>query len=126
MSCGYLMGFLALGMSSQPLCFQLHLVHWNPKYNTFGEALKQPDGIAVVGIFLKVRNSKTTSVISKLTSLPTLRMARAYSLLLLNGEQNEFQYSFNKCRYFCKDQLKCLLSLKSVPFVIFLKMWICR
>lgn len=34
---------------------QLHLVHWNPKYNTFGEALKQPDGIAVVGIFLKVR-----------------------------------------------------------------------
>lgn len=37
------------------LWFQLHLVHWNPKYNTFGEALKQPDGIAVVGIFLKVR-----------------------------------------------------------------------
>ncbi|CAO2579945.1 Carbonic anhydrase 3 [Lemmus lemmus] len=37
---------------------ELHLVHWNPKYNTFGEALKQPDGIAVVGIFLKIGREK--------------------------------------------------------------------
>ncbi|KAF6323160.1 carbonic anhydrase 3 [Rhinolophus ferrumequinum] len=36
----------------------LHLVHWNPKYNTFGEALKQPDGTAVVGIFLKIGREK--------------------------------------------------------------------
>nr|1Z93_A Chain A, Carbonic anhydrase III [Homo sapiens] len=33
---------------------ELHLVHWNPKYNTFKEALKQRDGIAVIGIFLKI------------------------------------------------------------------------
>ncbi|XP_013368257.1 PREDICTED: carbonic anhydrase 3 isoform X2 [Chinchilla lanigera] len=37
---------------------ELHLVHWNPKYNTFGEALKQPDGIAVVGVFLKIGREK--------------------------------------------------------------------
>uniref|UniRef100_A0A8C0MT03 Carbonic anhydrase n=1 Tax=Canis lupus familiaris TaxID=9615 RepID=A0A8C0MT03_CANLF len=37
---------------------ELHLVHWNPKYNTYGEALKQPDGIAVVGIFLKIGREK--------------------------------------------------------------------
>ncbi|XP_073085884.1 carbonic anhydrase 3 isoform X2 [Manis javanica] len=37
---------------------QLHLVHWNPKYSNFGGALKQPDGIAVVGIFLKIGPEK--------------------------------------------------------------------
>uniref|UniRef100_G1T1V5 Carbonic anhydrase n=1 Tax=Oryctolagus cuniculus TaxID=9986 RepID=G1T1V5_RABIT len=37
---------------------ELHLVHWNPKYNTYGEALKQPDGIAVVGVFLKIGREK--------------------------------------------------------------------
>ncbi|ELW46918.1 Carbonic anhydrase 3 [Tupaia chinensis] len=37
---------------------ELHLVHWNPKYNTFKEALKQRDGIAVVGIFLKIGREK--------------------------------------------------------------------
>lgn len=68
-------------------------MHWNPKYNTFGEALKQPDGIAVVGIFLKV--SSSTTGYFQADFLPTLRAARAHSLLLLNGEQNEFQYSFN-------------------------------
>lgn len=36
------------------LWFKLHLVHWNPKYSNFAEALKQPDGVAVVGIFLQV------------------------------------------------------------------------
>nr|XP_007999197.2 carbonic anhydrase 3 [Chlorocebus sabaeus] len=37
---------------------ELHLVHWNPKYNTFKEALKQRDGIAVIGIFLKIGREK--------------------------------------------------------------------
>lgn len=36
------------------LLFQLHLVHWNTKYGAFEEALKYPDGLAVVGVFLKV------------------------------------------------------------------------
>ncbi|XP_062986967.1 carbonic anhydrase 2 [Elgaria multicarinata webbii] len=33
---------------------ELHLVHWNTKYGSFGEAVKHPDGLAVVGVFLKV------------------------------------------------------------------------
>ncbi|XP_053104569.1 carbonic anhydrase 2 [Hemicordylus capensis] len=33
---------------------ELHLVHWNTKYESFGEAVKHPDGLAVVGVFLKV------------------------------------------------------------------------
>lgn len=36
------------------LWFQLHLVHWNTKYPSFGEAASQPDGLAVVGVFLQV------------------------------------------------------------------------
>lgn len=36
------------------LHFQLHLVHWNTKYPSFGEAASQPDGLAVVGVFLQV------------------------------------------------------------------------
>lgn len=36
---------------------QLHLVHWNTsKYNTFAEAAKASDGLAVLGVFLKVSN----------------------------------------------------------------------
>ncbi|KAK2859668.1 hypothetical protein Q5P01_004288 [Channa striata] len=33
---------------------ELHLVHWNTKYANFGEAVNKPDGLAVVGVFLKV------------------------------------------------------------------------
>ncbi|XP_076617417.1 carbonic anhydrase 1 [Chaetodon auriga] len=33
---------------------ELHLVHWNTKYASFGEAASQPDGLAVVGVFLQI------------------------------------------------------------------------
>ncbi|XP_054840575.1 carbonic anhydrase 2 [Eublepharis macularius] len=33
---------------------ELHLVHWNTKYGKFAEAVKHPDGLAVLGVFLKV------------------------------------------------------------------------
>nr|ACU30149.1 carbonic anhydrase [Opsanus beta] len=33
---------------------ELHLVHWNTKYSSFGEAASQPDGLAVVGVFLQI------------------------------------------------------------------------
>ncbi|XP_068093691.1 carbonic anhydrase-like [Hyperolius riggenbachi] len=32
---------------------ELHLVHWNTKYDSFGEAVKHCDGLAVIGVFLK-------------------------------------------------------------------------
>ncbi|OWK04329.1 CA3 [Cervus elaphus hippelaphus] len=37
---------------------ELHLVHWNSKYNSFASALKHPDGVAVVGVFLKIGREK--------------------------------------------------------------------
>ncbi|KAK1174086.1 carbonic anhydrase-like [Acipenser oxyrinchus oxyrinchus] len=37
---------------------ELHLVHWNSgKYQSFGESVAQPDGLAVVGVFLKIGNA---------------------------------------------------------------------
>lgn len=33
---------------------ELHLVHWNTKYPNFGAAVDKPDGLAVVGVFLKI------------------------------------------------------------------------
>lgn len=34
---------------------QLHLVHWNcEKYDSFSEAAAHPDGLAVLGVFIKV------------------------------------------------------------------------
>lgn len=33
---------------------QIHLVHYNKKYGTFGAAADKPDGLAVIGLFVKV------------------------------------------------------------------------
>ena len=35
-------------------CPQLHLVHYNKKYGSFGAAADKSDGLAVIGIFLTV------------------------------------------------------------------------
>ena len=51
---------------------EMHLVHKNDKYSTLGEAIKKGDGLAVLGVFIKVgeKNSayeflKNTSSITK-------------------------------------------------------------
>ena len=36
------------------LVLQLHLVHWNTKYGLFSKAVSEPDGLAVIGIFLEL------------------------------------------------------------------------
>ncbi|NP_990648.1 carbonic anhydrase 2 [Gallus gallus] len=52
---------------------ELHIVHWNVKYGKFAEALKHPDGLAVVGIFMKVGNAKPEiqKVVDALNSIQT-------------------------------------------------------
>ncbi|KAJ8670445.1 hypothetical protein QAD02_001704, partial [Eretmocerus hayati] len=41
-------------VDGQAFAGELHLVHWNTtKYKTFAEAAKAPDGLAVLGVFLK-------------------------------------------------------------------------
>ena len=34
---------------------ELHIVHYNTKYQSFSEALDKPDGLAVVGVFLTLQ-----------------------------------------------------------------------
>lgn len=42
---------------THPVLLQLHLVHWNAdKYSLFEEAVMEENGLAVIGVFLKVFN----------------------------------------------------------------------
>ncbi|XP_033934236.1 carbonic anhydrase-like isoform X1 [Pseudochaenichthys georgianus] len=52
---------------------ELHLVHWNTKYPSFGEAASQPDGLAVVGVFLKISaaNPRLQKVLDAFDSIKT-------------------------------------------------------
>ncbi|KAJ8012035.1 hypothetical protein DPEC_G00064510 [Dallia pectoralis] len=52
---------------------ELHLVHWNTKYPNFGEAATKPDGLAVVGVFLKIgaANPRLQKVLDALQAIQT-------------------------------------------------------
>uniref|UniRef100_A0A8I3P092 Carbonic anhydrase n=1 Tax=Canis lupus familiaris TaxID=9615 RepID=A0A8I3P092_CANLF len=52
---------------------ELHLVHWNTKYGEFGKAVQQPDGLAVLGIFLKIggANPGLQKILDALDSIKT-------------------------------------------------------
>lgn len=43
-------------VDGQAFSGELHIVHWNSsKYKSFQEAAGHPDGLAVLGVFLKVQ-----------------------------------------------------------------------
>ncbi|XP_017771112.1 PREDICTED: carbonic anhydrase [Nicrophorus vespilloides] len=46
---------------------ELHLVHWNTKYSSFAEAAKHPDGLCVLGVFIKPGkpNNDIAKIVSK-------------------------------------------------------------
>lgn len=48
-----LQGFEELNCSS--FAAEIHMVHWNSKYNNFTFAAKQDDGLAVLTMFAEVR-----------------------------------------------------------------------
>ncbi|XP_073994062.1 carbonic anhydrase 1 isoform X3 [Rhodnius prolixus] len=49
---------------------ELHLVHWNcEKYSSFGEAASQPDGLAVLGVFLQVGDGEEKEELQRIASL---------------------------------------------------------
>lgn len=63
------------------VCFQLHLVHWNAdKYSLFEEAVMEDNGLAVIGIFLKVhkraRQSTQTADLWMVGVEPVVRQLR--------------------------------------------------
>ncbi|XP_004643150.1 carbonic anhydrase 2 [Octodon degus] len=59
---------------------ELHLVHWNTKYKDFGKAAQQPDGLAVLGIFLKIGSAKPglQTVLDVLDSIKTKGKSAAF------------------------------------------------
>ncbi|XP_052283370.1 uncharacterized protein LOC127880170 isoform X4 [Dreissena polymorpha] len=52
---------------------ELHLVHWNTKYDTFGEAVTKSDGLAVLGVMIKpgLNHRGFSAVSNNLSSLRT-------------------------------------------------------
>ncbi|KAF5926365.1 carbonic anhydrase 2 isoform X1 [Diceros bicornis minor] len=52
---------------------ELHFVHWNTKYGDFGKAVKHPDGLAVVGVFLEIGavNPRLQKVVDALAYIKT-------------------------------------------------------
>ncbi|KPP57749.1 carbonic anhydrase-like [Scleropages formosus] len=52
---------------------ELHLVHWNTKYPNFAQSTTQPDGLAVIGVFLQIgdANPQLQKVLDALEAIKT-------------------------------------------------------
>ena len=51
---------------------EMHLVHYKGAYGTIGEALKHPDGLAVLGVFFEISptdNPAFTPLVSALSNI---------------------------------------------------------
>lgn len=60
---------------------ELHLVHWNTKYENFGKAVQHPDGLAVLGVFLQIGDAKPglQKVVDLLGSIKTKGKSAAFT-----------------------------------------------
>lgn len=47
---------------------EIHLVHWNDKYETFDDSLNDTDGVAVLGVFVQVSSSSVSSALGNMTA----------------------------------------------------------
>lgn len=81
---------------------ELHLVHFNTKYKTIGDAVSQEDGLAVLGIMLKIAredNEKLSPIIDGLSTIThsgsngTLATPFALSDLLPDDVTTFYRYS---------------------------------
>ncbi|XP_062917862.1 carbonic anhydrase 13-like [Mobula hypostoma] len=61
-------------IDGKPYSAELHLVHWNAeKYPSFEVAAKEPDGLAVIGVFVKV-SDENPALQRVISSLETVKM----------------------------------------------------
>uniref|UniRef100_A0A8C7F466 Carbonic anhydrase n=2 Tax=Oncorhynchus kisutch TaxID=8019 RepID=A0A8C7F466_ONCKI len=60
---------------------ELHLVHWNTKYPSFGDAASKSDGLAVVGVFLRVGNENAN----------LQKVLDAFDAIKAKGKQTSFE-----------------------------------
>nr|CAH0103073.1 unnamed protein product [Daphnia galeata] len=81
---------------------ELHLVHYNTKYGSFSEATKYEDGLAVLGVFIKVgknANSAFRAVVDQLSEVDedgdetTLNNLISFKHLLPSRTSSFFRYS---------------------------------
>ncbi|XP_018564009.1 carbonic anhydrase isoform X2 [Anoplophora glabripennis] len=59
-------------INGQTFAGELHFVHWNStKYHSFSEAAKHPDGLCVLGVFLKAgkKNSELDKIVAHLPKI---------------------------------------------------------
>ncbi|EGV93503.1 Carbonic anhydrase 2, partial [Cricetulus griseus] len=65
----------------ESIIIPLHLVHWNTKYGDFGKAVQHPDGLAVLGIFLKIgpATKGLQKVLDALESIKTKGKSAAFT-----------------------------------------------
>jgi len=64
-------------LGGRPFPLELHLVHFNSKYEHIGEAIKHPDGLAVIGIFFSVSTKDNPALAPIFSSLHSVSLADA-------------------------------------------------
>jgi len=78
---------------NQKNILKVHLVHVKEEYNTLTEALEQPDGLAVVGIFMYIGNDG-----SSMANLET-----GLKRVVEQGKENE-KFSKNNVKKYLQTQ----------------------
>ncbi|TRZ02623.1 hypothetical protein DNTS_018262, partial [Danionella cerebrum] len=96
---------------------ELHLVHWNTKYPSFGDATSKPDGLAVVGVFLEVGKEN-----------PQLqRILDAFEVIQSKGKQSSFsQFNPRVLIPKCLDYWTYLGSLTTPPLLESVTWIVCK
>merc|ERR1719508_680759 len=65
-------------MDGKEFPHELHIIHWNRKYGSFGESIKHQDGLAVLGFFYEVSeedNENLEPIMEKLKDIKTTKKA---------------------------------------------------
>jgi len=62
-------------IGGRPFPLELHLVHFNSKYEEIGEAVQHPDGLAVIGIFFSLSPKDNPALAPILSSLDSVSLA---------------------------------------------------
>ncbi|XP_076065689.1 carbonic anhydrase 2-like [Oratosquilla oratoria] len=58
---------------------ELHLVHYNAKYNSLGEAVEKPDGLAVLGVLYEISSTDNPALTPLVNTLKNISEAGFFS-----------------------------------------------
>ena len=80
-------------MDGKSFSAELHLVHYNTKYGDLGNAVDKPDGLAVLGMFIKVSRAGHWAGLGRQNYLKLIAMLRRWAVNIQSSEN---------CVKFCK------------------------